>query len=94
MREQRWLLPPVWFTVETSIVVDSATICVVVIVVVNGCVVSVVNGLVVVVDSATICVVVVVVVNGCVVSVVNGLVVVVVIFSLVYNICDSVDGSK
>jgi len=66
VREQRWLLPPVWFTVETSIVVDSATICVVVIVVVNGCVVSVVNGLVVVV----------------------------VIFSLVYNICDSVDGSK
>ena len=65
MREQRWLLPLVWFTVETSIVVDSATICVVV-----------------------------VVVNGCVVSVVNGLVVVVVISSLVYNICDSVDGSK
>jgi hypothetical protein len=90
VREQRWLLPLVWFTVKTSIVADSATICVVV---VDGCVVSVVNGLVVV-DSATICVVVVVVVNGCVVSVVNGLVVVVAISSLVYDICDSVDGSE
>jgi hypothetical protein len=93
VREQRWLLPLVWFTVKTSIVVDSATICVVVVVVVNGCVVSVVNGLVVV-DSATICVVVVIVGNGCVVSVVNGLVVVVAISSLVYDICDSVDGSE
>jgi hypothetical protein len=34
------------------------------------------------------------VVNGCVVSVVNGLVVVVAISSLVYDICDSVDGSE
>ena len=66
MREQRWLLPLVWFTVKTSIVVDSATICVVVVIVVNGCVVSVVNGLVVVVA----------------------------ISSLVYDICDSVDGSE
>ena len=48
----------------------------------------------IVADSATICVVVVVVVNGCVVSVVNGLVVVVAISSLVYDICDSVDGSE
>jgi hypothetical protein len=77
--------------VNGLVVVDSATICVVVVIVVNGCVVSVVNGLVDVVDSATICVVVV---NGCVVSVVNGLVVVVAISSLVYDICDSVDGSE
>jgi hypothetical protein len=63
VREQRWLLPLVWFTVKTSIVADSATICVVV-------------------------------VDGCVVSVVNGLVVVVAISSLVYDICDSVDGSE